>query len=86
MTQPVAKWEDDTDLKIGLDPEGVAIHPPGDAAAVEQLTTQQRKILERTERKVAALGAQNSAVLAEFHKITGNRYVPERLYVPASGE
>ena len=43
-----------------------------------QLTPEQEKILER---KVAPLGKQNSELLAEFHRITGNRYVPERLYV-----
>ena len=48
---------------------------------LEQLTPQQQKILERTERKVAALGKQNSAILDQFHRRTGNRYVPERLYV-----
>ena len=46
-----------------------------------QLTPEQEKILERVERKVAPLGKQNSELLAEFHSITGNRYVPERLYV-----
>ena len=51
-----------------------------------QLTPEQEKILERVERKVAPLGKQNSELLAEFHRITGNRYVPERLYVQASGE
>lgn len=50
--------------------------PPGDASA--QLTPEQRQILARTERKVAALGEQNRALLAEFHQLTGNRYVPER--------
>ena len=33
----------------------------------EQLTPEQRQILARTERKVAALGEQNRALLAEFH-------------------
>ena len=51
-----------------------------------QLTPEQEKILERVERKVAPLGKRNSELLAEFHRITGNRYVPERLYVQASGE
>ena len=46
-----------------------------------RLTLEQEKILERVERKVAPLGKQNSELLAEFHRITGNRYVPERLYV-----
>ena len=50
---------------------------------LERLTPEQRQILARMERKVAALGEQNRALLAEFHKLTGNRYVPERLYVPA---
>lgn len=56
------------------------------SAAPAQLTPAQQKILENTERKVAALGEQNRALLAEFHKLTGNRYVPERLYVPASDQ
>ena len=47
----------------------------------EQLTPKQQQILERTERKVAALGEQNRKLLDEFHRRTGNRYVPERLYV-----
>ncbi len=46
-----------------------------------QLTPEQEKILERVERKVAPLGKQNSELLAEFHRITGNRYVPKRRYV-----
>ena len=51
-----------------------------------QLTPEQQEILERVERKVAPLGKQNNELLAEFHRLTGNRYVPERLYVQASGE
>ena len=46
-----------------------------------QLTPEQEKILERVESKVAPLGRQNSELLVEFHRITGNHYVPERLYV-----
>ena len=48
---------------------------------LEQLTPEQQEILERVERKIAPLGKRNSELLAEFHMITGNRYVPERLYV-----
>ena len=51
-----------------------------------ELTPAQQEILERVERKIAPLGKRNSELLAEFHRITGNRYVPERLYVQASGE
>ena len=51
------------------------------SAAPAPLTPAQRKTLEHTELKVVALGEQNSAILAEFHKLTGNRYAPERLYV-----
>lgn len=47
----------------------------------EPLTPEQWKILERMERKVAALGEQNRAILDQFHRRTGGRYVPERLYV-----
>ena len=47
----------------------------------EPLTPEQRKILERMERKVVALGEQNRKLLEDFHRRTGGRYVPERLYV-----
>ena len=51
------------------------------AQSAVPLTPAQRKTLEHTELKVAALSEQNRAILAEFHKLTGNRYAPERLYV-----
>ena len=47
----------------------------------EELTPEQRKILERMERKVVALGEQNRKLLEDFHRRTGGRYVPGRLYV-----
>ena len=49
------------------------------SATQAPLTPQQQSILERTERKVSALGEQNSQLLARFHQLTGNRYVPETL-------
>ena len=77
MSEPDARYENGPEtIATGQQHEYAS-----QSAAPAQLTPAQQKILENTERKVAALGEQNNAILAEFHKLTGNRYVPERLYV-----